>query len=157
MSGEAAWLVASKLFSLALLSGQPVWSPAEAVRVEANLKARYQPLIPAVEKAVLASQNELAIAPFDPNASDREVPSLAALVIEDLVPGAPDQDPHYFKPGEQLRARVTLSVRDKPSGAGFNLVLHVTARPRRSQLDALARAVARILYPATPPEQLKLR
>ena len=158
MSGEAAWLVASKFFSLALLSGVPVMDPAGARPIEQRLKARFERLVPAVEKIVEGMRTDLPLAEVDPKASYDEAPSIAGIVIEDRDgPPVGDTDPHYFKEGKKLRARLYISTRDKSSHEGFNLVIHVTARVRRSQLDALARQIAGVLYPSSPADQLVIR
>ncbi len=158
MSGEAAWLVASKFFSLALLSGAPVMDPAGATRVEQQLKSRFERLVPAVEKIVEGMRTDLALAEVDPKASSADAPSIAGIVIEDRDgPPVRDTDPHYFKEGKKLRARLYVSARDKSSGEGFNLVIQVLARVRRSQLDVLARQIAGVLYPDSPADQLVIR
>ncbi|HZS35349.1 MAG TPA: hypothetical protein VFF06_00905 [Polyangia bacterium] len=118
MSGEAGWRVTSPRFSLVILSGQPVWDARAASSVEQRLEQTYRARIAAVEELVEAARAELAIADFDPNAA-----------------------------AQPPRERVVVHARAVETGEGFNLLMHVTAPPRRERLDELARAIGELLFP----------
>ncbi len=155
MSGEASWFVASKLFTLTILSGVPVWTSDEAGHIAQSLKARFGPRIPAVEQLIEAQRGPLSLAELDPaGRADAPLPSAAIIEDRDVKPGA--RPPKHVKPPPPIHASIYLRVRVKPTREGFNMILEVTAPVRRTTLDALARAVAAALFPDAKPDTLTL-
>ena len=145
MSGEASWIVASKLFSIAILSGVPVWTPQDGAPYVQRLKDRFGPLLPAVEQIIEAQRAPLSLGELDPTGKTA-APGLSAAVIEDCgePPAKTSKAPKSAPP---IRATVHLGARVKSTGEGFNLVLEIHAPVRRTALDDLARSIAATLFP----------
>jgi hypothetical protein len=150
MSGEAGIPMVSEWFSLFILSGVPVFDPQGALPVERRLRERFLPKLPALAQAVEAMRVELALAPFERDARYEDAPAIADTVIEDRPDEKKDPfatTPTWFRPDHSKRATLHLHARTAQTGEGFNLTLHVTARVRRTRLDALARAIGALLFP----------
>jgi len=140
MSGEAAWSVTRERFALSILSGQPVWTAAEARPIELKLKITFEGAVDAFAHHVDAIAPSLKLEPMEPPA-----PSLHDAVTDDAHAGQP-------LPGGHQRARIHLTAHHKPTMQGFNLVLTVGARVARSALERLAVSLARQLWPDFQPE-----
>src|ERR1700729_2080977 len=111
MSGEASWFVASKLFSVYILSGQPVWTPEQAAPVQRRLEARFGPRLPAVEQLLESGSAELSLTPINPDPA-RGAPESNAAILDDSAPPRPTKHPH--KTPAPIRAAIVLRVRVKP-------------------------------------------
>lgn len=68
MSGEASWTTATRMFSLTILSGQPVWHASEGTAVAKRLEQDHAAHIPAIEAVVEAARVDLSLRDYDPRA-----------------------------------------------------------------------------------------